>query len=542
MAGRARILAIIGIPVLLLVGVILAVSLLGGGDESGGGGSSSGGKGGGTFTLGMDQDPDTLDPQKTNLDPQILLYLGDPLVTKTPGGKIVPALAESWKVSEDGKVYTFKLKNGVKFHDGTPLDAEAVKASIERALDPKTKAGIAASLFAGIESVEAPSKDTVEVKLAQPSSIFLLNISAPPAAIINVEAANRMGDEFGRKPVLSGPYEVESWKSGEQVVIKRNPDYRWAPDYVKDESAYLDTITFRIIPDLSTQVSALRSGELQAIRVPPVNVGEIRGSDEFRTFENLRQGIGTYIEMNTQRAPFDDPAVREAISHAVDKEAIIDSVYRGQGEPACGPLPSTIPGYWEGACDAAPGHDPAKAKELLSGAGWNPGQDGTLQKNGQPLEFTLLTQAGNREWSQSAQLIQQQLKGVGVKMEIQSLELGALIEKVGAGESQANFLGYSYTNPDILYQFFHSSSIEAGLNTTRIQSDELDAVLEKMRSAADAAERDRFARQAQETLIDEAAWVPIVVNQDYWAARQEVRGAEVGADGSWYLQNASVSE
>lgn len=542
MAGRARLLAVIGIPVVLLVGVILAVGLLGGGGSGDEG--SSGDRRGGTLTLGLSENPDTLDPQVTNLNAagEILAYAGDTLVTKDPEGEIVPALARSWEVSGDSTVYTFRLKSGVRFHDGTPMRADDVKATVERALDPETGAGIAASLFAGIESVEAPSEDTVEITLAQPSSIFLDNISTSNAAIIKAEAANGNADEFGRKPILTGPYEVENWAAGEQVVLRRNPDYQWGPDFAHDGPAYLDRMVFRVIPDLATQVAALRSGELQAIRVPPANVEEIQAGDEFRTHETLRQGVGAYLEMNTEQAPFDDPAVREAVGHAVDKEAIIDSAYRGQGEPACGPLAPTIPGYWEGACDAAPGFDPARAEELLAEAGYGPGEGGTLQRDGEPLEFTLLIPSGNREWSQAAQLIQQQLEDIGMGMEIQSLEAAALVERTGAGEHQANILAYTYTNPDVLYLLFHSSSIEAGTNSTRIANDELDAALDDMRSATETAQRDEFASQAQEIVIDEAVWAPIIVNREYSAVSRGVQGIEVGQGGAWYLHDATVPE
>ncbi len=283
-AGR-RLLIIIGVPVLILLVLVFAVSRCGGSSTD-----SPQGQSGGDLVGGITEEPDTLDPQKTNtaVTGTLLRYAGDTLITKDLNGDYVAGLATSWEESEDGTTWTFELKDGVKFHNGDPVDAQAVKASIERAMDPKTKAGVAGSLFSEVEEIRAPSDKTVEIALKRPFSVFEANIADPRAAIVDAEAAEKMGEKFGRTPVLTGPWQVTDWKSGDRIRMERNPDYSWGPEFAHDGPPRIESLTLRIMTDNATRIAALQSGEIQMTDVPPVNVAELEESGDFQLQNYLR--------------------------------------------------------------------------------------------------------------------------------------------------------------------------------------------------------------------------------------------------------------
>ncbi len=541
MVGSAgtRLLVLIGVPALILLIVVFAISQCGGSTSG-----SQQGQSGNALVAGIAEEPDTLDPQKTNtaVTAVLLRYAGDTLIMKDLDGKYVAGLAKSWKESEDGLTWTFELKDGVKFQNGDPLDAEAVKASIERAMDPDTQAGVAGSLFSEVKEVRAPSEKTIEIRLKQPFSVFEANIADPRAAIVNVEAAENMGDKFGRTPVLTGPWKVAEWSSGESIRMERNPDYSWGPGFAHDGPAHIPELTFRIMTDNATRIAALQSGEIQMTDVPPVNVDQLRESGDYQLYDYLRNGVGLFMEFNVNKEPFDDPLVREAMNYAIDKEPIVNAALRGLGQPACGPLPPSIEGYWQGVCEYAPSYDPEKAKSLLSEAGYQPGPDGTLRKDGKPLEFTLFIMPEDT-WTQSAQLVQQQLKeDMGIKMEIQSFEFGTLLEKAKAGEQQAHLMGYTYTNPDILYLWFHSSNIGEGLNLSHVDDPKLDAMLEKSRTTVEEDAQDAIYRDIQRYIIDESLWVPLWNNEENVATSQVLEGADISPEGYLFLLDARMAE
>jgi peptide/nickel transport system substrate-binding protein len=539
MVGTAgRRLLIIGVPILILLVLVFAVSQCGGSTL----GSQQGGPGN-ALAAGIAEEPDTLDPQKTNtaVTAILLRYAGDTLITKDLDGNYVAALAKSWEESEDGLTWTFQLKDGVKFHNGDPVDAEAVKASIERAMDPDTKAGVAGSLFSQVEEIRTPSENTVEIRLKQPFSVFEANIADPRAAIVDVEAAEKMGDEFGRTPVLTGPWKVVEWKSGDRIRMERNPDYSWGPGFAHDGPPHIEELTFRIMTDNATRIAALQSGEIQMTEVPPVNVEQLRGSGDYQLYDYLRNGVGLFMEFNVNKEPFDDPVVREAMNYTIDKEPIVQAALRGLGQPACGPLPPSIEDFWQGVCEYAPSYDPEKAKSLLFKAGYEPGPDGTLRKDGKPFEFTLFIMPEDN-WKQSAQLVQQQLKDIGINMEIQSFEFGTLLEKAKAGEQQAHLMGYTYTNPDILYLWFHSSNIGEGLNLSHVDDPKLDAMLEKSRTTIEEDAQKEVYRDIQRYVVDKSLWVPLWNNQEHIATRQVLKGADISPEGYLFLLDAQLTE
>lgn len=497
---------------------------------------------GGSVVFAEDEEPDTLDPHKTStaLAGRILRYAGDTLLTKDLSGAYADGLAESWEASDDGLTWTFTLKEGVQFHDGSPMTAEDVRASIERAIDPETQSPIAGGLFEPVETIEVLDDRTLSLTLDRPFSPFLDNLTDPRGSIVNVEAAEEMGDDFGRAPVLTGPWQVESWASGDRITLTRNPDYAWGPSYTGGGAPYLEEVGFRIIPESATQVAAFEAGEVQAIPTfPPTDVERFQDDDAYAMESFLRKGVGLFMEFNTQAEPFTDRTVRTAMNHAIDPSVIVQVALEGLGEVAHGVLPPSIWGYWGGIEEYAPGYDPERALELFEEAGWTRDGDGPLMKDGEAFTFTLFT-APIDTWTRSAQIVQGQLAELGVSMEIQTFEFGTLLENLMAGEHQADFMGYTYTNPDIVQLWFHSSNIGTGLAHSHFPSDELDELIETSRTQTDEEARLETYAEIQRFVSDEALWVPLWTNQNFIGVDASVEGAEVHPEGFLLLNDAYI--
>ena len=497
---------------------------------------------GGTVTFATTEEPDTLDPQRTStaVTGGLLRYMGDTLLTKGLDGSFISGLAESWEASEDGLTWTFNLKPNVTFHDGTPLDAAAVKASFERAVDPATGSPIAGSLFEPIESIEVADDLTLSIILTEPFSPFLDNLADPRAAIVNAAAAQEAGSAFGRSPVLTGPWMIDEWRSGDRIVLTRNPDYAWGPAFAHDGAPYIENLVFRIIPESATQVAAFEADEIQVLSpVPPTDVERLQATGQYEFESFLRKGVGLFMEFNVLEAPFDDPTVRMAMAHAINKDVIVQVALQGLGVPAYGVLPPSIWGYWEGVEEYAPKYDPERALELFAEAGWTREGDGPLMKDGEPFAFTLLT-APIDTWTRSAQIVQGMLAELGVQMDIQTFEFGTLLETLKAGEQQADFMGYTYTSPDILYLWFHSSNIGTGLAHSHFDDERLDELIEQSRTQTVEEERLGTYREIQEYITDQALWVPLWINENYIGIQPSLQGAEVHPEGYLSLLDAYV--
>jgi peptide/nickel transport system substrate-binding protein len=527
-----------------LAAAVLAAAAACGGSAPGTGNAAP--KDGGRVTVAITQEPDSLDPQRSSLATSSLLfgYAGDTLVTQDPSGKIVPDLATSWKVSPDGLHYTFQLKQGVTFQNGDQFDAAAAKASFDRALDPATKAAAVASYLAPVTAIKATAPYELTFDLKQPFAYFLDGLAASQTVIVNARAAASMGNEFSRTPILTGPFQITRWDAGSQVVMKRNDKYRWGPSFLPQRPPHLAGLTFRIIPDNGTRVSAVQNGEAQwTYNLPSAKIATFQNNDQFRLIHAPRKGLGLYLGFDVHKAPFDDPDVRKAIATAVDKQAIVKVALQGRGQPACGPLASTIPGAWSGACNATPKHDTSQAQKLLAQAGWKKGADGKLAKNGTPFAFTLYTSdAAYSGWSDAAQLLQQQLKPLGIDMQVQNFEYTTLLSKCAAGEPAAFFGAYTFTNANILTILFHSrNNRPGGLNFTKFADPATDQALNTADTAADPAQRDKAVQQVQKTLIDQTVTVPIWTDDIYGVINTKVQNVKLDSLGNVMLQAASLS-
>ena len=498
---------------------------------------------GGTWTRAIGEEPDTLDPQKTGaaVAAGIFNLVGEPLLAKDFQSHIVPGLAESWTVSSDGLQWTFHLKPGAVFHDGTPVTAQAVKASIDRALAPETKSPVAKAQLGPVTSADAVDARTVRITLKEPFAPFMANLTDSRLSPISVKAADAAGAGFGRAPVSAGPYSVKEWVSGHHITLVRNPAFAWGPAYMHKGAAYIQQITYRIIPDSATQVAAFEGGEVNELGIPPHDVTRLVGSKKYQIFHFLRKGVGLFLEFNTTKEPFSDIKLRRAMNYAINKDVLVKVALEGQGEAAYGPLPPSIWGYWPGIVNYAPHYDPGKAKQLFAEAGYTPGPDGVLQKGGRPLSFTMFT-APIDTWTRSAQLMQAGLRAFGVKVDIQSYEFGTLLEKLKKGDHSAEYMGYTYNEPDIFYVWFASANIGTGLNFSHYSDKALDAMIEQARRTMDTSKRAALYADLQRYVVDKALWVPLWTPLNYIALQPSIKDAKVHPDGYIFLGDAYLTK
>lgn len=489
-------------------------------------------KSGGAWTIGITEEPDTLDPHKTGaaVTQTIMRNVCDPLIAKDFNGEYAPGLATKWTISEDGLTWDFTLRSDVTFQDGTPFNAAAVKTSLDRILNPATKSAGASSALGPVESVTVTGDNAVQLKLKQPFAPLLDGLTNSGfIGILSPAALQKEGDNIGRKPVSTGPYMVDEWRSGDRIVLKKNPNYKWAPPFLHQGGpAYLDSLTFRIITEDAARTAAFEAGEINEIGVPSTDVERIKEGDQYWTVDYLRKGV-VFLEFSVTKPPFNDLQVRQAFNYAINKQTVLNSAVQGLGIIAYGFLSPSIWGYWPGIENYAPHYDQAKAKELLDAAGWKLNGK-AREKGGQPFKFTLYNLKLDA-WDRAAQVVQSELKDLGIQMEIQDFEFGTLLEKLKAGEHTMEMMGYTYPNPDIAYLWFDSANIGSGLNFSHDNDPKLDALIVKSRSTMDQSARAQVYQDLQKYLVDQALWVPLWIDKYTEAYDKKIEGAKFHPDG-----------
>jgi peptide/nickel transport system substrate-binding protein len=480
-------------------------------------GQSDGPVTGGEFTYALATKPTTLDPPRSGwvVEKRVLFALFERLFHWVEGGKLEPWLATEWNLDEDGKSYTLKLREGVSFHDGTPFNAEAVKYNIEHALDPATQATFVSSLKA-YASADILDEHTIRLNLEAPSPVFLTNLAS--VFIISPTASEAAGDQFGLSPVGTGPFIFDSWD--EDIIVKRNPDYTWGPDAVSNHGpAYLDQITFKVVPEESTRIGSVQSEQINlAEAIPPQNYVELEGDPSVQVLKKAVEGLAYTLFFVVARAPYSELEVRQAIVAGVDVKAIIDTVYLGVYEQAFSPLTKGFP-YYADSLDGINRYDPEKAKRLLDDAGWKVGADGIREKDGERLTLEYGEASPNREKRNDvAFLVQNQLKEIGVEVNIDITT--DLTNRVLSGDYY-DFWGNSMAQfePVIgLEACYGSSANFNGLGDARI-----DELLAQIKEEMDGDKRIKLLIELQERIIDQALIIPIYDFYYTVLAGQEVR-------------------
>jgi peptide/nickel transport system substrate-binding protein len=467
---------------------------------------------GGTLVFGGEVDPDRLDPNLSGLrNSQIVFFqIFEPLIVRDPkDGQFKPWLATGWEVSSDGRAYTFRLRRDVRFHDGTPFDAAAVKFNMDRTHNPALAtrcAGCAVGFYDGADVIDA---STVRIRLKGPWAPFLDAMSlfyrmASPAAV------QKFGDaEFGRNPVGTGPFRFVEWIPNNRVVLDRNPDYNWAPAIFNHRGpAHLERVVFRFIPEPSTRVAALEAGEAQVILLPPPQeFARLVRDPRFRPLIGRTPGVPLTFAINTTKEPANELAVRRALNLGIDREIIARAVYRPyQGLdaflPAFTVLSPTTWGYDKST--EIYEYDPDRARALLEEAGWRPGPDGFRVKGGQRLEVNLVhSEHGVPE------VMQSQLRRIGVNLRINVVDILTANEAQRKGQSHMSPVPAARTDPDILSVLLHSRNVGVGFNFAFVKDPVLDRLLDEGAVEVDVARRRRIYVQIVRHVMERAYMLPV---------------------------------
>ncbi|HKG26956.1 MAG TPA: ABC transporter substrate-binding protein, partial [Thermomicrobiales bacterium] len=490
-------------------------------------------KPGGTFTYALDQTGDTLDPEVTTyaVTNKININVFDPLVWQAPDLSFVPGLAESWEVAPDGKAYTFHLRQDAKFHDGTPVNAEAVKFSWERIMNPETKSKTAIGQMGSFSQAVVVDEFTVRAEFADPNATFLDSVSQSYCSPISPTAVQKFGADFAHNLVGTGPYMLKEWVENDHVTLVKNPDYNWAPSIFGHQGpGYLDEIVFKMIPDGATRTGTLQSGETDGVdSVAPKDVGVFKDDSDYQVLNAAVPGIPNVLALNTEKAPTNELPVRQALNFGIDKQTIISSLFFDQYVPAYGPLNAATLGFDESLKTLYP-YDPEKAKSLLEEAGWTVGSDGIREKAGQKLSVSYYT---NTAQDLAAPLIQAQWKDIGIDTQINSMDYNALIPLVTKGEANIGSIGWIQADPDVVRYLLYSKNIDTGYGWTRFRRDELDGLIVAASGEVDIEKRKQLYAQIQQITMQNALIVPVYDLAAIYALRSYVKNFRVDTRG-WY--------
>lgn len=504
--GKKKILSLAFLMLLLLSTALYGCS--GGDSESDGEGGDSESGGEKVLIFGRGGDSVSLDPISVTDGEsfKVTKNIFDTLINfGEQDTEIEAGLASDWQAEEDGLTYTFQLQEGVTFHDGTDFNAEAVVANFDRwAAGDADQFPYYKSMFGGfgdeeehvIESVEATGDYEVVIKLKRPQAPFLKNLAMSPFGIASPTAFEEAGESFGDNPVGTGPFQFVEWKRNDTVTIEKFDDY-WV-----DGEPKLDQVVFRAIPDNSARLNALLSGEIDlADGITPSDSETIENEENLQLFERPSMNVG-YLGLTSTREPFDDPKVRQAMNHAIDRQALVDSFYEGRAEVAKNPMPPVISGY----NDSIEGYeyDPEKAKELLAEAGLEDGF--TMELWAMPVPRPYMP-----DGQKVAEAIQSNLADVGITAEIVSFEWATYLEKAAAGEADAFLLGWTGDNGDadnFLYVLLDQDNIGSN-NYTYYENQELHDLLIEAQTEVDEDARNELYMQAQEIIHEDAPWVPL---------------------------------
>ena len=456
------------------------------------------------LVVGQIAEPKSLDPAAVTAvnDFRILMNLYDGLVRYKDGAlEVEPALAKSWKISADGLVYTFALRDGVKFHDGADFNSDAVKFNFDRMLDEKspyhdTGPFPLAFFFSAIKEVKALDPLTVEFDLKEPYAPFLSNLAYPTGLIVSPDAIKKYGKDIGRHPSGTGAFVFKAWESNSKVVLERNPAYWGGP-------AKLDAVVFRPITDANTRVAEMLSGGVDLmVEVPPDALAQFKDGARYQIYQQAGPHLW-FLILNAKEPPFNDKRMRQAVNYAVNKKAIADNILQGTAEVAAGPTPPAFAWAHDDTLTPYP-YDPEKAKALIKAAGYN----------GAPLTF-YVTEGGSGMLDPvpMGTAIQADLAAVGLKVNIQTYEWNTFLGKVNAGlEGKANLaeMAWMTNDPDTLpYLALRTAAMpdKGGFNSGYYSNPEVDKLLEEARRSTDQAERAKLYKKMQEIVHDDAPWL-----------------------------------
>jgi len=451
--------------------------------------------------------------------------------------RIIGDLAERWMISNGGRIITFYLRKGIRWHDGVEFTAEDCLFTYQKLVDPNVATPYSSS-YMDVRKAETIGRYIFRVTYKEPFSPALdsWNMGMLPKHILDGKDINT--DIFNRNPIGTGLYKFRGWVAGQKIVLDANDDYY-------EGRPNIDQVIYRIIPDSSTMFQELLSGGVDMMNLNPLQY--LRKSETRRIRENYRKfrypaNGYTYMGYNLRSVLFSDKKVRQALAYAIDRQAIIDGILLGLGRPCTGPFSDVSWAYNPHAKNYP--YDPERAKRMLSDAGWKRSNTDTiLEKNGRPFRFTIMTNQGNTERIRTAEIIQQNFKKVGIDVKIRVMEWQAFLEQIDNRSFDAMILGWGMGRDPDIYDIWHSSKTKKGeYNFISYKNGEIDRLLIAGRRTFDIAKRKKIYYRIHAILADEQPYAFLYVPDATPIVHRRFKGIEVAPLGimynfkDWYVQ------
>jgi len=443
--------------------------------------------------------------------------------------KLVGDLAERWEVSNSGKTITFYLRKGVKWHDGAEFTAEDCLFTYQKFIDPNVATPYSSS-YTNISKAEVVNKYVFRVTYKEPFSPALESWAAGMLPKHLLEGKDINTDQFNRNPVGTGPYKFREWISGQKIVLDANNDYF-------EGRPNIDQFIYRIIPDSSTMFQELLSGGVDMMGLNPLQY--LRKSETRRIRENYVKfrypaNAFTYMGYNLRNHLFSEIKVRQALSYAINRKSIIDGILLGLGRPCTGPFSYVSWAYNPNA--RTYNYDPERARSMLAEAGWNNrNSDGILEKDGKPFRFTIMTNQGNNERIRTAEIIQQNMKSIGIDVNIRVMEWQAFLEQIDKRSFDAIILGWSMGRDPDIYDIWHSSKTKKGeYNFIGYKNTEVDRLLVEGRRTFNMEKRKKIYYRIHAILAEEQPYAFLYVPDALPIVHKRFKGVKVEPLGIMY--------
>ncbi|GAA1997276.1 ABC transporter substrate-binding protein [Brevibacterium samyangense] len=474
---------------------------------------------GGTLRLAFDTDPQCVDGQQVgnNTALNVARQMTDSLTDQDPEtGEIVPWLAESWEVSDDSREFTFHLRDGVTFQDGTPFTSASVKENFEGIVDLGAKASLGSTYLAGLESVETPDDSTVTVTFSEPSAQFLQATSTMSLGFWSSDTLARTPEERCTGALVgTGPFVLESFAPAQSVSLTRFDDYAWPSSLAQHEGpAYLDGIDITVVPEATVRSGSLSSGQIDVDTAVQPQDEAVLESSGFPIVSRPNPGVVYHLFPNESQPIAADPAVRKALSMAIDREEL-SSVLSAHQSPATSVLAQSTPMYRDHSDLLA--HDPEGAAALLDEAGWTLNeQTGIREKDGTPLSFTVT-------YWQSApflELVQQQARAAGIDLRLDKKTISEVTAFRESGDYEFDFYNLTRADPDVLRTVFDAH----GRNVNQREASAVDEVLAESAGTLDEGTRRDLVDEAVVSLLEDGHAIPLVELSGVMATSPEVQG------------------
>lgn len=498
---------------------------------------------GGTLAVGISVEPETLDPGDAVYIAEqfVVMNIFDTLVAMDPQGELYPWLATEWTPNAEFTEFVFTLRQDVSFHDGTPFNAAAVKATFDHIMNDVETSGGKTMLANYSESV-VDGDYAITIKFSAPYPTFLNDVSRPWLGISSPDALQQYGLDYGRNPIGTGPFMFSEWTAQEQIVLVRNQDYSWAPEFSAQQGpAAVESLVFRILPEAATRLTAMETGEIMIAEEPPALDAvalEDAGKAAIQTFSS--PGMPSHMMINTEKTPTDDLRVRQAMVYAVNQEELAQTAFNRLGSAAHSVLSPTTWSFNKQSADLYR-YDPAKAAQLLDEAGWIDGNgDGIREKDGENLAIEYLAIPAYEE--AFMELLAAYLQQAGFEVNIRTMDDAGIFAAGSAGEHNLLNMGWVSIDPGVLNIVYNSANIDGGSSFTRFRNADLDAVLNDAQTQTDRDQRKADYETAQQIIMENALIIPVHNYNRVFMLAPSVQGFFFDVEGYPWLYGIQIAE